>query len=107
MSLEPRKEVAVVTGASSGIGAEIARQLAARGADLILSARRRDRLDELAAALRAAHGIRADVIEADLARADGAERLYDAARALRTDVTVLINNAGFGLHGRVLDRPLD
>jgi hypothetical protein len=102
-----RKEVALVTGASSGIGAEIARQLAARGADVILSARRQDRLEALAAALRSAHGIRADVIEGDLSAADGAQQLYRRARALRGDITVLVNNAGFGRRSPVLEQSLD
>jgi len=102
-----RKEVALVTGASSGIGAEIARQLAARGADLVLSARRIDRLEALAAELRAAHGVRADVVGADLAEPDGARKLYERARALRGGLTVLVNDAGFGRRRATLDQPLE
>lgn len=100
--MQDRKNVALVTGASSGIGREIARNLGARKIDLILSARRKDRLDALAEELRQAHGIRVDVAAADLSRCDGPQQLYQAVRQLRTDVSILVNNAGFGLFGPVL-----
>src|SRR4051812_46678057 len=103
----PRKEIALVTGASSGIGAEIARQLAGRGADLILSARRRDRLEALAVSLRAAHGVRVDVVEGDLSVDGAAEQLYRRARELRGELTVLVNNAGFGRRSPVLEQPVE
>ncbi|MEZ4433737.1 MAG: SDR family oxidoreductase [bacterium] len=93
---------AVVTGASSGIGAEIARQLAARGHPLTLVARRRDRLDALAAELHA-QGTRADVVELDLARPDAAPQLHAAVRAAGHPVEILVNNAGFGLQGRFIE----
>ena len=86
---------ALVTGASSGIGADIARSLARRGADLVISARRRERLDALAAELAAAHGVAVDVVVADLGRPEGAARLWAAATATRP-VDLLVNNAGFG-----------
>lgn len=86
---------ALVTGASSGIGADIARSLAARGADLVVSARRADRLQALATELRAAHGVAVDVVPADLGTPDGATTLWAAATVLRP-VDILINNAGFG-----------
>ena len=73
------RDLALVTGASSGIGAELAKQLAARGTDLVLTARRRDRLEALAAELTAKHVIQASVIENDLNTADGADRLVDNA----------------------------
>jgi len=86
---------ALVTGASSGIGADIARSLAARGADLVVSARRADRLEALAAELRAAHGVAVDVVPADLGVPGAAAALWAAATAARP-VDLLVNNAGFG-----------
>lgn len=93
------KSTVLITGASAGLGAEFARQYAARGDDLILVARRADRLDELARELAAKHGIRAEVIATDLAAADAAGTLLAEVtkRGLRVDI--LINNAGFGARG--------
>lgn len=93
------KGLAVVTGASSGIGAELARGLARRGYDCVLTARREDRLRELAAELEKDHGVSATVFAADLASPDGAQKLHDAVVALDRPVTFLVNNAGFGVHG--------
>lgn len=92
---------AVVTGASSGIGAEFARQLAARGLAVALVARRRDRLEALAAELTAAHGVETRVLERDLAAPGGATALLDELAPL--DVGMLVNNAGLGLKGRLID----
>jgi short-subunit dehydrogenase len=85
---------ALVTGASSGIGAAIARELAARGVDLVVTGRRRDALDAVAAAC-AARGVRVDALVADLGRAGGATQLWAAARA-GGPVDILVNSAGFG-----------
>jgi len=98
------KELALVTGASSGIGAEIARQLAARNVNLVLTARRRDRLESLAAELSAQHGINATIIEADLNTSDGATSLVQELAGKNLDITHLINNAGFGYFGPFLDQ---
>ena len=89
---------ALVTGASSGIGAAVARELAARGANLVLAARRREALDALAAELRAA-GVQARVETVDLARPGEPERLFEALRAAGIVVSILVNNAGFGTYG--------
>jgi short-subunit dehydrogenase len=83
-----------VTGASSGIGAEYARQLAAAGYDLILVARRRDRLERLRDTLRDGHGVIVDVIAADLAEPQQ-RRLVETAAAERP-LSMLVNNAGVG-----------
>jgi short-subunit dehydrogenase len=93
------RRLALVTGASAGIGAAFARLLAARGYDLALSARRADRLEALAGELAARHGGAALIVPADLARADGAQAILDAIAAQGRAVDVLINNAGYGHPG--------
>ena len=87
---------ALVTGASSGIGLAIARQLAARGATLVLTARRLDRLQALADQLRAAHNVSVEVIDADLGAQGGAIDVWQRATHGGTSIDILINNAGFG-----------
>jgi short-subunit dehydrogenase len=89
--------VALVTGASSGIGAAFAKQLAAKGMDLVVVARRRQRLDELAASLQAQHGVKVTVCEADLGDASAATQIAQVCAGL--DVGLLVSNAGFGLKG--------
>ena len=96
--------LAVVTGASSGIGAEFARQLAARGLGLVLCARRKDLLDALAAEIRAAHGVEVVTVELDLARPDFMPVL-EAAIGGR-DVGLLVSNAGFGDKGPFIESDL-
>lgn len=91
------RPLALVTGASSGIGVELARELAADGHDLILTARREARLRALAYELTGRHGMSAAVVPADLANADGPARLLREVEALGRPVEVLINNAGLGL----------
>jgi len=89
--------VALVTGASSGIGKAFAQLLAQRGFDLVLVARRAQRLEELAARCRSDHGITAHVHDIDLADADAAQRILDATSSL--DIGLVISNAGFGFKG--------
>jgi len=89
---------AVITGASSGIGAEFARRFAAEGFSLLLTARREDRLRELAEALRRDHGVAVEVRPADLSRIEHVRRLADRIHTFG-DVDVLINNAGFSTVG--------
>src|SRR5690349_23404477 len=103
MSLPPPApgQVVLVTGASSGIGAELARQLGALGHDLVLAARRGDRLEQLAAELRTDHGIEALVVPGDLAEPAQRHALVEAVRGSDKVVVGLCNNAGFGSYGRV------
>jgi uncharacterized protein len=100
------RPLALITGASSGLGATFARALAARGYDLVLVARRKERLEALAAELAAAHGTRAEVLTADLT--DDAERLRVEERiAGAEDLALLVNNAGFGARGRFWESPVE
>nr|WP_281372102.1 SDR family NAD(P)-dependent oxidoreductase [Modestobacter versicolor] len=89
----------MVTGASAGIGAEFARQLAARGSDLVLVARRADRLAELAAELTAAHGVAVAVVPLDLGRPAAGRALAAEVDRRGIEVTSVVNCAGFGTHG--------
>lgn len=88
--------VALVTGASSGIGREVAQQLAQRGHDLVLAARRRERLDELAAELRDGLARRVEVIACDVSDPQSRAALFDEVRATGVTVDVLVLCAGFG-----------
>jgi uncharacterized protein len=90
---------ALITGASSGIGADVARELARRGHGVTLVARREDRLRNLAAELTHDHGIRAEVLGCDLTDPDARGELADRVRGLGLDVELLVNNAGFATGG--------
>jgi uncharacterized protein len=94
--------LAVVTGASAGIGHEFAEQLAGRGYDLLLVARDRDRLAGVGAALAAAHRVRVEAFPADLSRDDDVTRLAERV-AGSADLAYLINNAGFGSRGKLAE----
>jgi uncharacterized protein len=89
----------LVTGASSGIGADVARSLARRGHGSTLVARRAERLEELATELRDEHGVRVEVVEADLGDAAGRDGMFARLAELQLRVEVLVNNAGFGSGG--------
>jgi short-subunit dehydrogenase len=96
---------ALVTGASSGLGVEFARQLAAEGCALVLVARRLDRLQALRAELAQRYGARAECVALDLTEPDAPQRLFRQTQAAGMRVDILINNAGLGLFGGFLDTP--
>ena len=91
---------ALVTGASSGIGLAFTHELASRGFDILLTARRRDRLEALASELTRAHKVRTHILVEDLADGQATERLVGHLTEQGLTVDVLVNNAGFGVPGR-------
>jgi len=97
-----RQRIAVVTGASGGIGAIVARRLAALGYRIFLVARRTDRLDVLASEIQTEGG-RADVLAVDLVRPEGVQAVFDAVMETGDGIDVLVNNAGFGWYGYCSD----
>jgi short-subunit dehydrogenase len=96
---------ALVTGASAGIGRAFALALAARGHDLVLTARRTDRLDALAEEVRKTHGTGTLVVAADLADEAAPKQIVDAVHAAGIEVDYLVNNAGYGIRERFLNTP--
>jgi uncharacterized protein len=96
---------ALITGASSGIGAAFAEALAKRGMNVVLVARSEDRLVALANTLKSQYGTRADVMVQDLTQPDAVTLVYKAVEALGIEIDLLINNAGFGDYGAFCDRP--
>lgn len=93
---------ALVTGASSGLGVDFAHQLAEMGCNLILVARREDRLKAVAEEIRQKRGVQVEVIIMDLSQPDAPQKLYDQIKAAEHTVDILINNAGFGLYGEFI-----
>lgn len=90
---------ALITGASAGIGVAMARELAAGGTNLVLTARRRDRLTGLASELSAKHDIRTLVCVADLAQPLGPQQVFAFTEEKKIEIDLLVNNAGFGAYG--------
>jgi len=95
---------ALVTGASAGIGIALARELAKHGANLVLTARRKDRMEALAAELTG-KGTEVRIVPADLNDPAGPQQIYDATAGMTIDI--LINNAGLGQFGAFADSPID
>ena len=96
---------AVVTGASAGIGLALAERLAAGGTNLVVSARRADRLEDLAAALATKHGIRVEICAADLTRPEAPAEIHAFTAGKGIEVELLVNNAGFGAFGYIRTFP--
>ncbi|MBN1965346.1 MAG: SDR family oxidoreductase [Anaerolineae bacterium] len=96
-------KTALVTGASSGLGVTFARELAARGADLILVARREDRLRAVQQEIAATYGVAVDVLPLDLLDEAARQDLHDRLQAQGKAVDILVNNAGFGLYGNFVE----
>jgi uncharacterized protein len=92
-------QIALVTGASGGLGADFARQLASRGANLILVARREDQLRKVAMEIEKQYGVSVQTISLDLASPGVSQALYDKLHDQGIHVDVLVNNAGFGVYG--------
>lgn len=101
------RTTALITGASTGIGLELAREFAARGHDLVLVARHRDALEAIAGALEGKFGISATVIPADLSDPEAPQTLFDTLQSQAVHVDYLVNNAGFGLGGEFVDTDMD
>ncbi len=98
--------VAIITGATSGIGASFARKLGARGYDLVLIGRRKERLDRLAGELQASHSILASVMISDLATLEGIQAI-ETLIGSTPNLDILVNNAGFGISGKFADTDIE
>ena len=96
-----RGKWALVTGASAGIGVALAEELAAGGTHLVLTARRKKRLEELAKDLRARHNVKTEVVAEDLAEPSAPERIFAFTKERGIEIELLINNAGFGQFGEL------
>jgi short-subunit dehydrogenase len=97
----------LITGASTGIGAEMAKQLAEKKYNLILVARSEDKLEQLKTELISKYQIEAVVIVSDLSQINGAQQLYNEVKSRQLNVTHLVNNAGFGEYGHFVETSLE
>lgn len=100
-------KTALITGASSGLGKDFAELFAADGHDVILVARRRERLEEVAAEIRGRHDVQCYVEPADLSRREAPQELFDRLQEQNIPVDFLVNNAGFGSNGTFWELPID
>jgi short-subunit dehydrogenase len=105
--MDKNKSLALITGASSGIGLELAKQFAQNGHDLIVVAEPGSGLSDAAAMLRELGGGAVDTIEADLSKPDGAQRVFDDVQRRGRELDVLVNNAGVGVYGKFIETSLD
>ncbi len=105
MSNEVSRKTALITGASAGIGAAFARIFASEGFDLVLTARREERLKELAAELKTAHGAKALCITADLEDPAAPQALHDRIKGEAVNIDALVNNAGYGVPDKYQSAP--
>ncbi len=103
--MDGRGKWALVTGASAGIGTAFARVLAKQGFDVVLTARREERLTTLASELQRDHGVRAEVLVADLADVGAPQAIFDELEDRQIEIDVLVNNAGFGSKASFGDSP--
>jgi len=101
------RPIALVTGASMGLGAEFARLLASEGYDLVLTARSGERLATLKKEIENLHGVEVRVLVADLADPRAPQAIFEHIRAARVEIDVLVNNAGFGMYGKFADSSLE
>lgn len=99
-----KSKTALITGASSGIGKELARIHARSGGDLVIVARRKDKLEALKTELEENHSVEVTVIAKDLTQASAAQEIYDEVTRAGIEIEFLINNAGFGGHGKFHER---
>jgi hypothetical protein len=104
---EWRGRWALITGASAGIGLELAKLLAIGGANLVLTARRADRLQKLASDLAVQHGVKIEVFSADLTQHDAPAQIFAFTASKKIEVELLINNAGFGAFGNTHEIPVE
>jgi hypothetical protein len=104
---EAKDDFALITGASGGIGACFARALAARGRNLVLVARSKDKLESLKSEITAKHSLRIEIIDQDLSEVGAAQRLVTTLKDRGIVVDLLVNNAGFGAHGRFWTLPME
>ena len=99
------RKTALITGASAGIGAAFADVFASHGFDLVITARREDRLQQVGEEMRRRHGVKVAVIGADHSRRETAAELCEALNGLGVKIDALVNNAGYGLAGSYLSQP--
>ncbi len=101
------KETVLITGASSGLGMELAKLFAADGSDLVLVARREERLNELAEQLKSEHGVEIHVLPKDLSKKSAPKEIFSHLNKENIQIDIVVNNAGFGNKGHVADLDTD